>query len=56
MKCSACGHENIYGSTTCKQCGASLTAVAQPAPAAPAAASGAKAAAPAKKAEPAKKK
>lgn len=25
MKCSACGHENIYGSTSCKQCGASLT-------------------------------
>ena len=35
MKCSACGHENIYGSTTCKQCGASLTAVAQSAPATP---------------------
>ena len=36
MKCSACGYENIYGSTTCKQCGASLTAAAQSAPAAPA--------------------
>lgn len=36
MKCSACGYENIYGSTTCKQCGTSLTAAPQPAPAAPA--------------------
>lgn len=31
MKCSACGYENIYGSTTCKQCAASLTVSAQPA-------------------------
>jgi uncharacterized membrane protein YhaH (DUF805 family) len=28
MKCLACGYENIYGSTVCKQCGASLTAAA----------------------------
>lgn len=26
MKCLACGYENIYGSTVCKQCGTSLTA------------------------------
>lgn len=26
MKCQACGYENIYGSTVCKQCGTSLTA------------------------------
>ena len=38
MKCSACGYENIYGSTICKQCGTSLTAVAQSAPTAPVAA------------------
>jgi uncharacterized membrane protein YhaH (DUF805 family) len=25
MKCLACGYENIYGSTVCKQCGVSLT-------------------------------
>ena len=25
MKCLACGYENIYGSTSCKQCSASLT-------------------------------
>ena len=31
MKCLACGYENIYGSTVCKQCGESLTAK-QPAP------------------------
>jgi uncharacterized membrane protein YhaH (DUF805 family) len=28
MKCLACGYENIYGSTSCKQCSASLTAPA----------------------------
>jgi|GEM_PF-2559538 len=28
MKCLACGYENIYGSTSCKQCSASLTAAA----------------------------
>lgn len=36
MKCLACGHENIYGSTACKECGASLkekpAAAAAPAP------------------------
>lgn len=26
MKCLACGYENIYGSTVCKQCGADLKA------------------------------
>lgn len=26
MKCIACGYDNIYGSTVCKQCGADLTA------------------------------
>jgi uncharacterized membrane protein YhaH (DUF805 family) len=38
MKCLACGYENIYGSTSCKQCSASLTAVApEPARAEPSA-------------------
>lgn len=38
MKCLACGYENIYGSTVCKQCGASLTAAApEPVRVAPAA-------------------
>jgi uncharacterized membrane protein YhaH (DUF805 family) len=38
MKCEACGTENIYGSKTCKACGASLVRLepgaASPAPAA----------------------
>jgi uncharacterized membrane protein YhaH (DUF805 family) len=37
MKCEACGTENIYGSKTCKSCGASLlrteSVAASPAPA-----------------------
>ena len=37
MKCEACGTDNIYGSKTCKSCGASLvrteSGVASPAPA-----------------------
>ena len=38
MKCLACGFENIYGSTVCKQCGTSLTAAApEPVRVAPAA-------------------
>jgi uncharacterized membrane protein YhaH (DUF805 family) len=38
MKCLACGYENIYGSTVCKQCGTSLTAAApEPVRVAPAA-------------------
>jgi uncharacterized membrane protein YhaH (DUF805 family) len=37
MKCLACGYENIYGSTSCKQCSASLTAASEPVRVAPAA-------------------
>lgn len=38
MKCLACGYENIYGSTSCKQCSASLTEAApEPVRVAPAA-------------------